>query len=128
MWAKSRLADGGWRLLIAGSGSLETPLRELAKALGVEDCVSFLGHVADTDSLLRDAAVLLAPAPAEPFGLSVAEAMAFGVPVVAARGGAHPETLGPDGRYFEPGTPSRQPCCLLSSAVIESCASPSGNG
>ncbi len=41
-------------------------------------------------------AIFLAPAPAEPFGLAVVEAMAHGLPVVAAAGGAHPETVGDD--------------------------------
>jgi glycosyltransferase involved in cell wall biosynthesis len=59
--------------------------------------VRFAGRVADTDRLLAEAAVLLAPAPAEPFGLSVVEAMAHGVPVVAADGGAHRETVGEAG-------------------------------
>ena len=38
--------------------------------------------------------MLLASAPAEPFGLSVVEAMAAGLPVIAADGGAHRETIG----------------------------------
>ena len=40
------------------------------------------------------AAALLAPAPREPFGLSVVEAMAVGLPVIAAAAGGHHETVG----------------------------------
>jgi len=43
---------------------------------------------------MAGASILLAPAPQEPFGLSVVEAMARGVPVVAAAGGGHLETAG----------------------------------
>jgi glycosyltransferase involved in cell wall biosynthesis len=102
-WAKSRLGDNGWTLAIAGSGVLDGSLRRLAVDLGVNDSVSFLGHVSATDELLRGAAIFLAPAPAEPFGLSVVEAMAHGVPVIAARGGAHVETLGEEGLFFPGG-------------------------
>ena len=39
--------------------------------------------------------MLVASAPAEPFGLSVVEAMASRLPVLAADGGAHPELVEP---------------------------------
>ncbi len=70
------------------------------------DCrasVGFAGQVADTDGLLAGASVLLAPAPTEPFGLSVVEAMSHGLAVVAAAGGAHVETVGDAGLLFPPG-------------------------
>lgn len=101
-WAESGLAKYGWRLTIAGEGRLEGALRSLAEELGVCSSVSFLGRVAETDELLGAASMLLAAAPAEPFGLAVVEAMAQGVPVVAANGGAHPETVG-EGLLFVPG-------------------------
>ncbi len=41
------------------------------------------------------AAIFLASATREPFGLSVVEAMACALPVVAANGGGHQETVGP---------------------------------
>ena len=102
-WAASGLGDRGWHLVVAGSGTLRPALEDLADRLGCADSVTFAGHVADTDGLLASASALLAPAPAEPFGLSVAEAMAHGVPVVAAAGGAHLETVGDDGLLFPVG-------------------------
>jgi len=59
-----------------------------------DESVRFVGHVGDVSSYLRRAGILLATAPAEPFGLSVVEAMAAGVPVIAARSGGHLETIG----------------------------------
>jgi glycosyltransferase involved in cell wall biosynthesis len=102
-WASSGLGGRGWRLAVAGDGELSAPLQRLARDLGVADSVDFLGQVAETDPLLDGSSLLLAPAPAEPFGLSVVEAMAHGIPVVAARGGAHLETVGGDGILFAPG-------------------------
>ena len=55
------------------------------------------------DELAR-AGALLATASGEPFGLAVVEAMAAGVPVVAAAAGGHLETIGrvPDAPMFRP--------------------------
>lgn len=58
--------------------------------------VRFLGPIANqhTVTLLQQSDVLVFPSLwHEPFGLPVIEAMATGVPVVASRGGAFPETV-----------------------------------
>ncbi len=112
-WARSGLGGRGWRLVVAGTGTLRPSLGRLADELGVSGSVCFAGRVDDTDRLLADASVLLAPAPAEPFGLSVVEAMAHGVPVVAADGGAHRETLGEDGLLFPAGDPDAAAAALV---------------
>ena len=44
---------------------------------------------------MQTASILLATGDRESFGLSVVEAMAIALPVVAARGGGHLETVGP---------------------------------
>lgn len=102
-WARSGLADRGWTLVVAGSGVLLPDLEAMVGALGCGSSVTFAGHVADTDGLLAGSSILLAPAPAEPFGLSVVEAMAHGLAVVAAGGGGHLESVGDDGVLFPPG-------------------------
>ena len=98
-WSASGLGQHGWRLLVAGGG-LRGSLAQLAHDLGIGDSVEFLGQVTATDDLLAGASILLAPAPEEPFGLSVVEAMAHGIPVVAARGGGHLETVADSGVLF----------------------------
>jgi glycosyltransferase involved in cell wall biosynthesis len=102
-FAHSGLAWEGWRLVVAGDGALRPSLARLVETLDMVGHVELVGHVARTDQLLAGASVLLAPAPREPFGLSVVEAMAHGLPVVAAGGGAHLETVGADGLLFTPG-------------------------
>lgn len=102
-WAQSKLRHGGWRLTIAGSGRQASELTQLAGTLGLRDSVDFVGVQTDMTSLMSRAAIFLATAPAEPFGLTVVEAMAAGVPVVAARGGGHVETVGAvSGRWLFP--------------------------
>jgi glycosyltransferase involved in cell wall biosynthesis len=115
-WARSGLAAQGWQLAIAGDGRLMSSVRSLAAELDVGDSVQLLGSVTDTDSVLGSASIFLAPAPAEPFGLAVVEAMARGIPVVAAEGGAHLETLGASGFLFPPGDVAGAAECLIALA------------
>ncbi|MEJ5915898.1 glycosyltransferase family 4 protein [Pseudokineococcus sp. 1T1Z-3] len=104
-WAASGLGDRGWRLLVAGAGQDRTELEALAGSLGVGASTDFLGWVADVGAVFRSAGVLLAPAPTEPCGLSILEAMALGLPVVAAGSGGNVETIGqhPAAALFAPG-------------------------
>jgi glycosyltransferase involved in cell wall biosynthesis len=92
-WARSTLARKGWRLEIAGRGAEEQSLRAQARVLGIDASVDFVGFVGDLDDRMRTASILLATASREPFGLSVVEALAIGLPVVAANGGAHREIM-----------------------------------
>ncbi len=101
-------ADGapeGWTLEVVGRGPEMPMLQSLADELGIGARVSFLGFREDVSDLLLTAAALLAPCTVEGFGLSVLEAMAHGLPVVASRAGAHPETVGraAHARLFDPG-------------------------
>jgi glycosyltransferase involved in cell wall biosynthesis len=105
-WHRCGLRHSGWRLEIAGDGAQRRGLRALAGSLGIEETVHLLGFVDDMAERMGRASLFLATAPSEPFGLSVVEAMASGVPVVAAEGGAHQELLaGFERQLFRPGDP-----------------------
>lgn len=71
-------------LWIAGSGPLEHELKALARRLGVEDRVRFLGWREDAAALYRAADVCLFPSRYEPLGNTVIQAWAHGAPIVAA--------------------------------------------
>jgi glycosyltransferase involved in cell wall biosynthesis len=66
-----------------------------------------LGHVPDQHlpGLYAGASAFVLPSWHEGFGLTCLEAMACGVPVVAARAGALPETCGDAARYADPADP-----------------------
>jgi D-inositol-3-phosphate glycosyltransferase len=71
-------------------------LTKLAKTLGVDDRVTFTGHVGydELPALLRSADLMVATAPHEADGMSVLAAMACGLPVVAcATSGALPDII-----------------------------------
>lgn len=71
------------RLLIVGSGPQDRRLRRLARELGIEGRVLFLGHRDDVPELLQIADIFIFSSLEEGFGLSLVEAMAAGRPVVA---------------------------------------------
>ena len=93
-WAQSSLRGAGWRLTVAGRGRQQPELTQLVQRLGLHDSIDFVGMQSDLAQLMSRAGIFLATAPAEPFGLTIVEAMAAGLPVVAAFGGAHVETIG----------------------------------
>ncbi len=87
---------GSVQYLIAGRGPEEARLRRLARSLGSEDDVRFLGHVPDADLPYLYAACDVFAMPSrvldqrdgiEGFGIAYIEAGACGKPVVAGRGG-----------------------------------------
>ncbi|MEN6532246.1 MAG: N-acetyl-alpha-D-glucosaminyl L-malate synthase BshA [Bryobacteraceae bacterium] len=70
-------------LLMVGDGPERGPAESLARELGVESHVTFLGKQDHVERLLALADVLLLPSELESFGLAALEAMACGVPPVA---------------------------------------------
>jgi glycosyltransferase involved in cell wall biosynthesis len=94
--ARLRATFPGARLELIGQGPARHELRRRAESLGVAEAVRFAGAVDEREKLaaLRAADVFVAPSALEGFGLAVAEAMAVGLPVVAARAAALVETLG----------------------------------
>jgi glycosyltransferase involved in cell wall biosynthesis len=98
------------RLLIVGAGPEEKRLRRHAAELGLADRVEFRASVPydEMPALYRQAsAMVLASLPRpgweEQFGMVLAEAMASGTAILAARSGAIPEVVGQDAVMFDPG-------------------------
>ena len=120
-WAAADLAAHGWELWIAGRGPDEERLRALVEELGTASSVRFLGWVEDMPALLDQVQVFLATSPAEPLGLSVLEAMAHGVAVVASDAGGHRETVGsvPGAALYQPGEPASAAAALEALAADE---------
>jgi L-malate glycosyltransferase len=82
-------------------------LHELAAGAGLGDRVSWLGEREDVPELMRALDVLLLPSWEEPFGRSLIEAMALGVPVIATNVGGPPEIIsdGVEGYLLAPREP-----------------------
>jgi glycosyltransferase involved in cell wall biosynthesis len=95
------------RLTIVGEGRLRSRLESLARSLGVADRVVFAGrlHGDALSSCYRAADCFVLPSLTESCSMSLLEAMASGLPVVAARTGGIPELVedGVNGRLFTRG-------------------------
>jgi glycosyltransferase involved in cell wall biosynthesis len=94
------------RLSVVGDGPELEALKSLTQRLGIANRTTFLGLRTDLDVLLRDVDVFVHPAIwHEAFGLTVAEAMAAGCPVIGSRIGAIPELVkdGDTGFVVAPG-------------------------
>jgi glycosyltransferase involved in cell wall biosynthesis/predicted O-methyltransferase YrrM len=86
IWSRLRFA---W----AGEGPLEAQLRAALGELGVGDRVHLLGPRSDIDCWLDAADAFVLPSRAEGMPLSVAEAMAKGIPIIATTVGGIPEQV-----------------------------------
>jgi glycosyltransferase involved in cell wall biosynthesis len=82
-------------LRMAGRGKDMERVRSMARELGIERNVQFLGAVSEAERqrLFAGAAVQLMPSRFEGFGMVAAEAMAAGVPLIAAASGSLPEVV-----------------------------------
>jgi glycosyltransferase involved in cell wall biosynthesis len=85
--------DPGFRLEIAGNGPCLPALRLTAAELALGDHVRFLGEVRDVPGLLSRASLFVLPSLSEGVSLTLLEAMARGLPVVATRVGGNPEVV-----------------------------------
>lgn len=79
------------RLLFVGDGPERSMAEKMARDLGIESRVRFLGKVRNTQEVLEYGDLFLLPSETESFGLAALEAMAVGVPVVSSNTGGIPE-------------------------------------
>lgn len=92
-------------LIIAGQrGWLSDEIYALAKRLGIEDRVKFLGYVPDEKlpALYSGAIALIFPSLFEGFGLPILEAQACGCPVITSNVSSMPEVAGKGAIYVNP--------------------------
>ena len=105
--AAARLMDMGIevRVEIAGSGPLESSLRDLIASLKLQERVNLLGWRAGVPELLSSWDLLVIPSLEEGFSFSALEAMAAARPVLASKVGGISELVvdGLTGRLVAPG-------------------------
>ncbi len=91
--ARVRDADPAFRLEIAGDGPCRDDLVRLSQELNLGSTVTFLGEVREIPALLARASLFVLPSRSEGISLTLLEAMARGLPIVATRVGGNPEVV-----------------------------------
>lgn len=98
MQKKARVLDSAGRpaearLVIMGTGSQEEVLRRRIADSGLADRIHLAGYHPQAAALFRRAHIVVQASREEPFGLTVAEALSAGVPVVVSDAGGLPEVV-----------------------------------
>lgn len=93
---------------VIGDGSERESLQSLVTTFGLNDQVHFHGIRDDIPAVLADASIFVLPSLTEGISLTLLEAMASGLPVVACNVGGNPEVVqdGESGFLVPPGDPS----------------------
>lgn len=113
-----------WKISLAGNGEIEQA-RSLAKELGIEGQVEFLGWVngESKDKAFKQASVFCLPSYAEGFPMAVLDAWAYGLPVITTPVGGIPDVAvdGENMLLFNPGdidTLAEKLDLMISDAVL----------
>lgn len=109
------------RVAIIGDGPLIDELREFVRKAKLEDCVWLAGARNDVADMLRAMDLFVLPSLAEGIPLTVLEAMASGLPVIASNVGGNKEVIldGITGKLIPPANPR-----LLAEALKEYLSNP----
>ncbi len=93
------------KLMIVGTGPDEDRLREIAGSLGLTGRVIFTGQVGSVNEYYKAFDLFILPSLSEGMGITVLEAMHFGLPVIATETGGIPELVrhGSNGLLIKPG-------------------------
>lgn len=92
------------KLCIVGKGQEEPRLRELVHSLDAHG-IEFLGEQSDVASCLRQAGFLVSTSLSEGISLTLLEALAVGLPVIATNVGGNPEIVTDPQCLIPPGQP-----------------------
>lgn len=91
------------RAVLVGDGKARHRVVDVVRKHRLEDRVTLTGFQKNVAPYYSEFDCMVIPSRDEPFGLVALEAMAAGLPVVAAHSGALPEVLGDAAIYYPPG-------------------------
>jgi glycosyltransferase involved in cell wall biosynthesis len=113
--ALARKAFPEFRLQIAGEGKCAADLQRLSSELELNGSIDFLGEVYNVPELLAKSSLLVLPSLTEGISLTLLEAMARGLPVVATQVGGNPEVVldGETGYLVPARQPERLAACMI---------------
>lgn len=109
------------QLALAGHGELADELRQYADQLGLSPRVHWLGNVENMPSFYQALDVACLASYQEGFPLSLLEAQACGIPVVASNTGGVNETLCPHNSHLVQSGDAAQLASVLMECIAQSC-------
>jgi glycosyltransferase involved in cell wall biosynthesis len=81
------------RFVLAGDGPLAHTLEQMIKERGLNDCFALPGFLEDLDNFYQSLSIYLNTSLHEGIPMSILEAMAYGLPVIAPKVGGIPEMI-----------------------------------
>jgi len=100
-------------VVLTGWGPRRRHVEDVARSLGVDDSVAFVGHVPNPYTVYQHSDVVALPSTSEGFSIGVLEAMAFGKPIAATDIPPFREALGSE----YPLVPTRAPNALAEAII-----------
>lgn len=95
-----------WQVRFVGGENFDPDwaqsLREQVNRCGLQERIEFVGAVDDLQAEYRSADVFVLPSRFEGYGMVFAEALASGLPIIAARAGAVPDVVPPSAGLLVP--------------------------
>jgi len=103
------------KLKLVGDGPERPRLEQLVNELGLKSHVDFFGECRDVPQQLAQAAFFVTSSLTEGISLTLLEAMAVGLPVIATHVGGNPEIVanGVTGKLVPPGNPAQLAAALV---------------
>ena len=87
---ENNISTGKYKFILTGDGELYGKIKEKAEALGLHNDIIFTGYRNDIKNILKSSDIFVSHSISESFGISVLEAIASGLPVIATdSGGVH---------------------------------------
>ncbi len=93
MLTGSSITSTKFRFVLVGDGELHEQIVEKAKALDLQDDILFTGYQEDIENILKSSDIFISHSSSEAFGISILEAMASGLPVIATDSGGTAEIV-----------------------------------
>jgi glycosyltransferase involved in cell wall biosynthesis len=92
--ALAKAQNLNWKLMVLGHDPRQPLFEAMARAKGVAEDITFVGHVKNIRSHMAASDVFALPSHYEPFGLVYLEAVQAGLPVVGTDVGVYPNLVG----------------------------------
>jgi glycosyltransferase involved in cell wall biosynthesis len=102
-WAEVVQEEKSLKLLIVGSGSLESDLKTLSHSLGIVESVDFVGAAQEVSHYLMGSDLFVLSSRSEGMSNALLEAMSYAIPCIATNVGGNTEALGGEEREIPRG-------------------------